>query len=173
MTPTGLVHFIHGKESGPSGSKILALTQLARARNWDVASLDYSHTVDPTTRMEQLLQACVDVRSPLLLAGSGMGGWVAAEAAKRVNAHGVFLIAPAVYMSSYPTLEPDVPTPRTEVVHGWGDEVISVENAIRFARLRQCTLHLVESDHRVNARLPLLCELFDAFLLRCATSRSV
>jgi predicted esterase len=169
MTPIGLVHFIHGKESGPNGSKILALAELARARNWDVASLDYSHTIDPTIRLKQLLQACVNVESPLLLVGSSMGAWVAAEAAMRVKAHGVFLMAPAVCVPSYPTQEPDVPAERTEIVHGWNDEVIPVENAIRFARLRRCTLHVIEGDHRLNTRIPLLCELFDAFLLRCVT----
>lgn len=33
MTPTGLVHFMHGKESRSSGSKIVDLTQVARTRN--------------------------------------------------------------------------------------------------------------------------------------------
>jgi len=72
-------------------------------------------------------------------------------------------------MPSYPTQEPQVPAARTEIVHGWDDAVIPCENSIRFARLRQCTLHLVQGDHRLNTRIPLLCELFDAFLSRCAT----
>lgn len=164
----GLVHFMHGKESGPGGSKIAALAQVARARHWDVACLDYSHTTDPAARLEQLLEACAGIRPPLLLVGSSMGGWVATEAAARVGAHGVFLLAPALYMPGYPSQAPDVPAGRTEIVHGWDDETIPCENAIRFARLRQCTLHLVQGDHRLNARIPLLRELFDAFLLRCA-----
>lgn len=168
----GLVHFMHGKESGPGGSKIAALAAVARARDWDVASLDYSHTVDPALRLEQLLRACADVRGPLLLVGSSMGGWVAAEAAMRVGAHGLFLIAPALGVPGYPSQEPPVPATWTEIVHGWDDEVIPCEHAIRFARLRQCTLHLVHGDHRLNARIPLLRELFDAFLARCAPPRS-
>jgi pimeloyl-ACP methyl ester carboxylesterase len=165
----GLIHFMHGKESGPGGSKIAALASVARARGWDVACLDYSHTTDPMLRLEQLLRACAGVRHPLLLAGSSMGGWVAAEAAARLGAHGVFLLAPAVCMPGYPSQEPMVPAARTEIVHGWGDEVIPCENAVRFARLRKCTLHLVQGDHRLNARIPLLRELFDAFLARCRT----
>jgi predicted esterase YcpF (UPF0227 family) len=164
----GLVHFMHGKESGPGGSKIAALASVAQARHWAVASLDYSHTTDPTARLEQLLGACASVRRPLVLVGSSMGGWVAAEAAERLGAHGVFLLAPALYMPGYPTQDPVVPAARTEIVHGWNDEVIQCENAIRFARLRQCTLHLVQGDHRLNTRIPLLRELFDAFLARCA-----
>jgi predicted esterase len=163
----GLVHFMHGKESGPGGSKITALASMAQARHWAVASLDYSHTTDPAARLEQLLGACANVHERLVLVGSSMGGWVAAEAAERLGAHGVFLLAPALYIPAYPTLEPMVPAVRTEIVHGWDDEVIHCKNAIRFARLRQCTLHLVQGDHRLNARIPLLRELFDAFLARC------
>ena len=165
---TGLVHFMHGKESGPGGRKIAALASVAQARHWAVESLDYSHTTDPTARLEQLLGACANVRRPLVLVGSSMGGWVAAEAAEQLGACGVFLLAPALYMPGYPTQEPMVPATRTEIVHGWDDEVIPCENAIRFARLRQCTLHLVQGDHRLNARIALLRELFHAFLARCA-----
>ena len=107
---------------------------------------------------------------PLILVGSSMGGWVAAEAAARVGAQGVFLLAPAVYIPGYPTQEPCVPGERTEIVHGWDDEVIPCDNAIRFAQRHRCTLHLVQGDHRLNARIPLLRELFDAFLSRCAAS---
>ena len=168
----GLVHFMHGKESGPGGSKIAALAEVARTRHWDVAILDYSRTTDPAARLAQLLEACADVRDPLLLVGSSMGGWVAAEAAAHLGAHGVFLLAPALFVPGYPTQDPQVPAGRTEIVHGWDDEVIPCENAIRFARLRQCSLHLVQGDHRLNARIPLLRELFDAFLARCAEGRA-
>jgi predicted esterase len=160
---------MHGKESGPGGSKIAALAGVAQARGWAVASLDYSHTTDPALRLEQLLQACAGVRERLVLAGSSMGGWVAAEAAARLGAHGVFLLAPALYVPGYPTQAPVVPAQRTEIVHGWDDEVIPCDNAIRFARLRQCTLHLVQDNHRLNASIPLLRELFSAFLARSGT----
>jgi pimeloyl-ACP methyl ester carboxylesterase len=164
----GLIHFIHGKESGPGGSKIAALADVAQARGWDAARLDYSHTSDPALRLDQLLDACAGVRQPLLLVGSSMGGWMAAEAAARLDVRGVFLLAPAVCMADYPSQEPMVRGDRTEIVHGWDDAVIPCENAIRFARLRRCTLHLVQGDHRLNARIPLLCELFGAFLSRRA-----
>jgi predicted esterase YcpF (UPF0227 family) len=163
---------MHGKESGPSGAKIVALAELARSHDWDVASLDYSHTVDPAARLKQLLGACADVRVPRLLVGSSMGGWVAAEAAARVGARGVFLMAPALGMPGYPSQAPQVPATFTEIVHAWDDEVIPCEHAIRFARLRQCTLHLVQGDHRLNTRIPLLRELFGGFLLRCAADHA-
>lgn len=163
----GLVHFVHGKESGPAGSKIVALAEVARRRGWGVASLDYSHTVDPALRLDQLMQACSSLEQPLLLVGSSMGGWVAAEASVRLDAYGLFLLAPAVYTPGYPVPAPAVLAYEAEIVHGWDDEVIPCEHAIRFARLRGCTLHLVPGDHRLTSRIPLLCELFEAFLSRC------
>ena len=83
----GLVHFVHGKESGPNGSKIAALAQVARYQGLDVASLDYSHTTDPALRLDQLRKACKDLGQTLLLVGSSMGGWVAAEASGWLDAY--------------------------------------------------------------------------------------
>jgi len=167
LTQKGLIHFIHGKESGPGGSKLAALSSVALDDGWQVSHLDYSHTTDPIVRLEQLLTACSGEERPLLLVGSSMGGWVAAEAAERLGVRGVFLIAPAVYTAGYPNQEPLVRGERTEIVHGWNDEVIPYENAVRFARLHQCTLHLVPGDHRLSACIPLLCTLFSAYLAQC------
>ncbi len=164
----GLVHFVHGKESGPNGRKIAALAQVARQHGWDVASLDYSHTTDPALRLEQLRKACRELDQPLLLVGSSMGGWVAAEASVWLDAHGVFLLAPALYMPDYPVPAPAILATHAEIVHGWDDAVIPCENAIRFARLRGCTLHLVPGDHRLEAQIPLLRALFGSFLRRAA-----
>ena len=162
----GLVHLMHGKGSDPTGAKIVALSAVARAHGWDVAALDYSHTLDPAVRLDQLLDACAGVPGPLVLVGSSMGGWVAAEAAARLSAHAVFLLAPAVYRAGYPTQEPDVPATRTEIVHGWDDDVIPVDHSIRFARHHRCTLHLVRDGHDLNADIPQLGELFARFLER-------
>lgn len=173
LTEKGLVHFIHGKESGPRGSKIVALSDVACDLGWQVSSLDYSHTVDAVVRLEQLLGACSGERRPLVLVGSSMGGWVAAEAAQRLHVHGVFLLAPALYMAGYPSQEPVVLGEHTEIVHGWDDEIIPYENSVRFARLRQCTLHLVQDNHRLSNCIPQLCKLFAAFLERAASQADV
>lgn len=166
----GLIHFVHGKESGPGGSKIAALAQVARQHGWEVASLDYSQCAGPAQRLAQLREACRDLDRPLLLVGSSMGGWVAAEASVWLDADGVFLLAPAVAMPDYPTQAPAILATHAEIVHGWDDEVIPCERAIRYARQQGCTLHLVPGDHRLTRRIPLLCELFGAFLSRCAAS---
>jgi hypothetical protein len=49
-----LVHFVHGKESGPWGSKISRLADVARGNGCDVASLDYSGLPDPQARADHL-----------------------------------------------------------------------------------------------------------------------
>lgn len=172
MAQTGLIHFIHGKESGPRGSKLAALSSIAVEAGWDVGHLDYSHTMNPAERHAQLVSACIGERRPLILVGSSMGGWVAAEAAQQLQPRGLFLLAPALYMPGYPSQDPLVPGEATEIVHGWNDEVIPYENAVRFAQQRKCTLHLIDGDHRLSARIPLLRELFTAFLKRC-TSHAV
>ncbi len=99
-----------------------------------------------------------------------MGGWVAAEASVRLDAYGVFQIAPALYMPAYPVPAPAILVYKAEIVHGWGDAVIPCENSIRFARLRGCTLHLVRGDHSFEARIPLLREPFGSFLAGCGVA---
>lgn len=160
-----LVHFVHGKESGPWGGKITALADVARRHAWEVESLDYSSTLDPAIRLDMLVRACEGWTGDLVLVGSSMGGWVAAEAASRLPTRGVFLLAPAFNMPSYPSQCPPIPADAVEIVHGWSDEVIPCENVIRFARERRCTLHLVDGDHRLNAHVSTLCALFENFLV--------
>ena len=53
-----LIHFVHGKESGPWGTKIRHLADIAREMGYDVESLDYSSTFDPETRVEMLVNSC-------------------------------------------------------------------------------------------------------------------
>ena len=54
----------------------------------------------------------------------------------------------------------------TEIVHGWNDHVVPVENSIIFAKQHGITLHLIDGDHQLISRLDLIAELFGAFLLR-------
>ena len=78
-TDKPLVSFAHGKESGPWGTKITALADIARRCGYAVDSPDYSHSHDPRARLQQLLEQQPQ-GLPLVLAGSSMGGYVAAHA---------------------------------------------------------------------------------------------
>src|SRR5271154_3085584 len=100
------VVFSHGKESGPWGSKITAMAQVVRDLNLAVESVDYRGLDDPGDRVAKLIDMGSKLAEPMVLVGSSMGGHVAAAAAKRLGARGLFLLAPAFYM---PGLEAHTP----------------------------------------------------------------
>jgi len=96
--------------------------------------------------------------------GSSMGGHVSAAAAALLKPRGLFLLAPAFYMAGYEAYTPqDVECP-TAIVHGWHDDIVPVENSIRWAREHQAALHLLNSDHRLEDQIEAICTLLRAFL---------
>ena len=160
-----LIHFVHGKESGPWGRKVSYLSAMAKAQGFDVESLDYLDAGEPQARVERLLAACAK-RKPDILVGSSMGGWVAATATATLPVRGLFLMAPAFYMSDYPPHQLGCDGSRIDIIHGWRDGVIPFEHSVRFGQEHRCTLHLVDDDHRLAGRLELLGDAFSAFLKR-------
>ncbi len=161
---SGTVVFSHGRESGPWGSKITAMAAMVRTQGWAAESVDYRGLDDPGERVRKLLVAGKEFQSPLVLVGSSMGGHVAASAASRLGARGLFLLAPAFYMAGYEEYTPqDVVCP-TAIVHGWHDDIVPVENSIRWAREHQAALHLLNSDHRLEDQIEAICLLLRAFL---------
>lgn len=161
---TFYVCFSHGKESGPWGTKIAAMADLARDRGCEVESLDYRGLDDPAERVARLLTHCRTVPRQLVLVGSSMGGHVAAAASAELEVAGLFLIAPAFYMPGYESLTP-VPKARLiTVVHGWRDEVVPPENSLRWAAEHGAELHMIDGDHRLTDRLFHVNRLFDWFL---------
>ena len=69
-----------------------------------------------------------------VLVGSSLGGHVSAAAAARCSRAALFLLAPAFYMPGFEAYTPqDVACP-TAIVHGWHDDIVPVENSIRWAR---------------------------------------
>ena len=160
-----LIHFVHGKESGPWGRKISYLSAIAEKKGFDIESLDYAGIADPVQRANKLAEACAK-RPPDILVGSSMGGWVAATATATLAVRGLFLMAPAFYMPDYPEHRLGCEGARIEIVHGWRDGVIPYQHSVRFAESHGCTLHLIEDDHRLANRLDLLGEYFAAFIER-------
>jgi predicted alpha/beta-hydrolase family hydrolase len=160
------VVFSHGKESGPWGAKITAMAAQVRELNLGVESVDYRGMDDPALRVEKLVQVGGQIKGPLLLVGSSMGGHVAAAAAPRLKPKALFLLAPAFYMPGFEQYTPqDVAVP-TAIVHGWHDEVVPVENSIRWAREHRATLHLLDSDHRLEDQIGSICALLRDFICR-------
>lgn len=165
-TPERLVCFAHGKESGPWGTKITHLAETARRRGYEVMSPDYSHTHDPHERVAQLLRLAPQARR-LVLVGSSMGGYVSAMACAALQPQALFLLAPALYFPGFDGEPQGVPR-LCAVVHGWGDDIVPVDRAIRFARTHRAALHVLDSGHTLNDQLPALDLLFDDLLQRAA-----
>ncbi len=159
------VWFAHGKESGPNGSKIQHLSDIARSLGAPVVSPDYSDLDDPDRRVVRLEKLLLEAGEPApILVGSSMGGYVSAVVASRLQLAGLFLMAPALYMPGYET---GVDTPRSEhvsIVHGWQDDIIPWKNSLRYAEKYRASLHLINSDHRLSADIEEVGELFQRFL---------
>ena len=147
------VIFSHGQESGPWGTKIRAMADLVKGMGCEADSIDYQGIADPTERVEKCVRECQDIEDQLILVGSSMGGHVATAAAETVGAAGLFVLAPAYYMEGYEGLTPSPPAIPLCIVHGWHDNVVPVENSIRFARECAATLHIVDGDHRLTANI--------------------
>lgn len=165
-----IVFFAHGKESGPWGSKIMALADLARKRGYRVESPDYSDLMDADKRVERLLGLCGENGADVLV-GSSMGGYVSTVASSVIKPKGLFLMAPAFFIPGYAVQEPQPCADRTAIVHGWNDDVVPVEHSIRFASKYKAQLHLLDSDHRLNDQIEVLCMLFGRMLDDLDTAR--
>lgn len=164
-TPDHLVVFAHGKESGPWGTKITTLAEVAKRRGYVVLSPDYSFTMDPEARVAHLLQLAPTAGKSLVLVGSSMGGYVSAMACAALCPTALFLMAPALYFPGWDQ-EPEGIPALTSVVHGWQDDIVPFERGQRFAARHRAALHLIDAEHTLNAQLPILCLLFDDLLRR-------
>lgn len=168
MTEDLTVVFSHGQESGPWGSKITAMAGMVRGLGATADSVDYRGIADPTERVHKLVAVLGELPDPIVLVGSSMGGHVATAASRLRPVAGVFVLAPAYYMPGYESLTPPPPDCPLEIVHGWGDDVVPVENSIRFARAAGATLHAVDGDHRLTANIDIINALLRLFLERIA-----
>ena len=179
-----LVVFSHGKESGPGGSKIRALTHVAERLGAQVMSVDYREHPTGTIldqnaageadrRVGQLLAITPPEHRTLVLVGSSMGGYVSTVASIRLPVDGLFLLAPAFYLPGYANQDLTPRAKKTMIVHGWSDGVVPVQNSILFAKQHQCDLYLLDGDHRLNAALPKIEPLFELFLKQVMTTSDV
>mgnify|MGYP001813847053 FL=1 len=158
------VIFSHGQESGPWGTKIRAMAERVRGMGCAAESIDYQGIADPTERVEKCVRECASIDDQLILVGSSMGGHVATAAAEQVGAAGLFVLAPAYYMEGYEDLTPVPPSLPICIVHGWHDDIVPVENSIRFARECAATLHIVDGDHRLTANIDEINEYLRHFI---------
>lgn len=165
-----LVLFAHGKESGPWGSKIKHLADIAQRHGAKILSPDCSDLLDPDARVSRLRDMALIPHDGLVLVGSSMGGYVSTVASETLKPDGLFLMAPAFYIPGYSFQVPHSSARQTCVVVGWRDEVIPVEHSIRFAQAQHADLHVLDGDHRLNDVLDDVGALFDQFLSKVLTS---
>jgi len=158
-----VVYFAHGKESGPWGTKITALAQVAKAKGFHVESPDYSDTMDPEVRVQRLLDLRPAAKK-LVLFGSSMGSYVSAVASQDIKPQGLFLLAPAFYREGYEYQNPTPCAGIIMIVHGWSDELIPAEDIIKYSKEHKTRLLLVDSDHRLMSALALIEKVFSDFL---------
>jgi pimeloyl-ACP methyl ester carboxylesterase len=159
------VVFSHGRESGPWGAKITAMSAVVRDLALDVESVDYRGLEDPNERVKKLIGLGAALKGPVVLVGSSMGGHVSAAAAGAVGARALFLLAPAFYMPGLEKYTPQHVAVPTAIVHGWHDDVVPVENSIRWAREHQAALHILDSGHRLEDKIESICALLRSFLV--------
>ena len=154
----------HGSLSQPWGNKSLALKRIAHGLGLDMEAPDFSDLADPDERVDRLCGLLAEDGRPAILAGSSMGGYVATAASLRAEVNGLFLLAPAFYFPGYAVHVFYGLPARVTVAHGWGDEVVPVDNALRFARTHRAELHVFDDNHRLEDSIPELSALFAHFL---------
>ncbi len=158
------VIFSHGQESGPWGTKIRTMAERARALGCEADSIDYQGIEDPTKRVDKLIVEAGNIDDRLILVGSSMGGHVATAAAQELNAVGLFVLAPAYFMTGHEDLTPEPPQMPICIIHGWRDDIVPVENSIRFAQNCRATLHIVDGDHRLTANIEEINKYLEDFI---------
>ena len=162
------VIFSHGQESGPWGTKIRAMADLVKGLGCEADSIDYQGIADPTERVNKCIAECREINDKLILVGSSMGGHVATAAAQELGAIGLFVLAPAYFTDGFEGLTPPPPQLPICIVHGWHDDIVPVENSIRYARQCSATLHLVNGDHRLTANIDEINEYLARFIKNVA-----
>lgn len=161
-----IIVFSHGQDGEPWGTKIIAMADVARGAGYRVESVDYRGMDDPAARVAKLLEFCKTLPSAPVLVGSSMGGHVATAVSVSAGARGLFLLAPAFYMPGYEQYTPKPPPCPITIVHGWNDDIVPVDNSIRYAREHRCRLHILDSDHRLTANIRDINDYLAQFLAR-------
>ena len=170
MKNLSYVVFSHGKESGPWGTKIQRLMAVAEELGLKTISVDYRECASADERVALLHEHLNKLDIPLnqvVLVGSSMGGYVSMAVANEQPVAGLFLMAPALWMTAEEyTVQSYTPkTPHIEITHGMLDDTVPYENSIRFAKEHDGTiLHLVPDDHRLKASHDFLAYQFQRFL---------
>lgn len=172
MADKATLFFLHGKESGPAGLKIRAMTPIAERYGYRVVAPDFSGVEDPLQRCQMVLEHPL-INEASILVGSSMGGYVAAYVSRRLSLAGVLLLAPAFGLGEYPGPEPQIVADYRMVIHGWNDQVVAPVPVIEVCQRQQVPLHVLTASHSLVDQLSEVLCLFEFFLVRCGGSTSL
>jgi len=158
-----VIYFSHGKESGPWGTKIRVLANVAKQFGCKVTSVDYRGIDDPYERAQKLEASFVAGQKNVLV-GSSMGAAVSILASQTIKPDGLFLLAPAVLMPGYEKASIAPQAGLTKVIHGWEDDIVPVDNVIQYSREYGLGLTIFNDGHNLINSLPETEKLFRLFL---------
>jgi predicted alpha/beta-hydrolase family hydrolase len=164
----GHVVLSHGSDSGPEGTKVVALAAVAQACGWRASRADY-RDLDARGML-----ACINPRVARLrhkirpnertiLVGSSMGAFVSGLASLQTEVAGLFLIALPLEIPGHESAFDAARVPMA-VAHGWNDELCPASEVVSFARQRRATLLMMPDSHRLADHVDLIAEHFRLFL---------
>ena len=170
--------FSHGKESGPWGGKISQLAEVACSLGCTFDSLDYRETSEPDQRIKLLTDYLAGDHCPaqrqVILVGSSMGACVTVAATRYFPVAGLFLLAPAFGLFDAWSKEDMHPhAGKSELVHGWHDELIPAQTVFDWAKEYHCTVHLVNDSHRLLVAIADISKWFREFIISVCHRQSL
>ncbi len=164
-----LVIFSHGKEGSPNGTKSQIIKAVTESLNHTYLSVDYSECTDVNDRIKMLKTILRKIERDVVLVGSSMGGYVSSVISNEIETEGLFLIAPALYINereysvkSFQSLSKNI-----WVRHGWEDDIIPVENSLKFSKQHKCKIVIEKDNHRMSETKLNLARDIKQFLKQC------
>lgn len=142
--------FLHGLESGPIGTKSLALQSAFGA----VLAPDCRGMLDIDERLAHVERVLAEVDDELVLVGSSFGGLMAALVADR-QPHRVrasLLLAPALHAPGVESVR-WVPS-WCRILHAPADAIVPFSASVAFGARLQVPVEAVDDDHRLSASIP-------------------
>ncbi|KAB7765272.1 alpha/beta hydrolase [Xanthomonas maliensis] len=160
---------VHGFESGPEALKVTALAAVAERLGWtherpDFTDLDARRDLSPLGDVQGRQQRLLEIaraaagRGPLVLAGSSLGSYIAAQVSLHVPTRALFLMVPPTRLGPLPAL--DAAAVPISIVHAWRDELIPAAEVIAWAQARAARLLLVDDAHQLAAHVETVAQAF-------------
>lgn len=159
-----LMVFSHGKDSSPLSTKIQRLLPIAKELGYTTLVVDYTICSDVEERvllLEKILETIA--YEALFLVGSSMGGYVSLVHANQNKVEKLFLLCPALYLPNYSLQQFSPHCNSISIIHGWQDDVVPVDNSIKFAKVESASLQVVNDNHRLSDSLNLIEQQFRIF----------